>query len=290
MNEKKQKTNFHYTTNQLAKACGISRSTVLRLEKRGLIMPHERQNSTTSRAYDISDVYKTSILISLQNAGFDNDVISDFLEKGSDYSILKNTLTAKIKELEFLLNTCNELMDTSTHMHVGYGISRNYIAYALPVILKLDDRDNMNYIAPAIDQAIRKGFQLSYLNPPSIILPENCDVLMESEGTTPAIICVPIEKDALPASEKRKVILLSDADTLPDEPCIVEFHFESNMHVSWFGSIEGLGAAFEELKKQIDLAGKAGTGFYYILLFKGDFFDKNISESNNHLRVVRQIK
>ncbi len=289
MASEKKNEKFFYTSNQLAKACGISRATVLRLEQRGLIMPHNRENTTSSRAYGIADVYKTCFLNALQRSGFDNALISEFLDNNYDYNILKKELEDKIAHLQFMLSNINEHLDESNHLHTGTTTVGDVLCYAVPVELTSDREENIKLFFPILDQAIRKGYQLMNY-PPAIVIPEDFIESVHAQGSFTGLVCIPINRKAVSSSELKKAIAFSNTTPFPTNPGLVDFPGSSLMHVTWFGSTIGFAKAFKELDKQIEKAGKTGYGNYHILLLKGEFFDENTPESFNCIRVLRKVK
>ena len=134
----KDNKEFLLTSNQLAKACGISRATVLRLEDRGLIEPVDHVTGNSSRLYDISSLYQTQALLLLQQMGFDNQTIKDFIDNDSNYNVLKFALNKKIKDAIYLLDVISNYTDGVNHLSIQDSTRSNFIAYAEEVKLTDD--------------------------------------------------------------------------------------------------------------------------------------------------------
>ena len=66
-----------FTINEIAQACGISRSTLLRMEKDGFLMPRRVDPITGYRYYDLQNVTAVGQYQRLQEAGLSRKEISD---------------------------------------------------------------------------------------------------------------------------------------------------------------------------------------------------------------------
>ena len=287
---KEKSSEFVYTTNQLARACGISRATVLRLEERGLIKPRARNKAGASRMYDSHDVYQTSCLIALQYHGFDFDEIKKFQASNYDYSVLKEVVSYKIRELQATLETLNAFADTDHHLTAGTTSGPGLTVYAEPVALTSDWSRNLRLFIPVIDRAVHNKYQLNCHFPPAIYLPGDYVPGQEQSEDIPCIVSVPLEPASLRPSDLKQAILLDELDTLPETPGIIRSTPGDYSYVSWRGSMEGFSEAFEILNRHIDETGKEKDGFALVCQFAGEFYGKRIPAESNFIRILQPVR
>lgn len=286
----KNSSELLYTTNQLARACGISRATVLRLEERGLIKPRARYKAGASRMYDSHDVYQVSSLMALRHFGFDVDEIRKFQENNYDYTVLKTAVASKIRELQYLLTSLDAYTDTSHHLTTGVTSAPGLMSYAEPVTLTSDWSRNLRLFIPAIDQAIRQKFQLNWHFPPAIVLPKDYAPGRERSEDIPAAVCIPIEPGSTKPSQCEQAVSLNDLAALPEESFLALFDPTDYFYTSWRGSMGGFSEAFEVLEGSIDEHGRQRYGHMFIAQYAGEFFGKNIPEDSNYLRILQPVR
>lgn len=98
-----------YTVGQLADACGVSRSTLLRLEDEGLLIPTIHD---TKRMYSFLDMMKLRQIITLHNYGFTHAIIKEYFEDNGNYSNLIALLAAKQSDIFYFIREMELRMDT----------------------------------------------------------------------------------------------------------------------------------------------------------------------------------
>ena len=97
MNEK-LKNLFKIT--EAAKACGISRSTLMRLEEKGLIKPAYISKESGRRYYDNYNIARILEIEKFKNMGLSNEDIIDFYKSGGQISKILSPLEEMLSNLQ----------------------------------------------------------------------------------------------------------------------------------------------------------------------------------------------
>ena len=125
----KNKTDHLFSISQAAKSCNLSRSTLLRLEDRGLLAPAYTDPDSGRRHYDIFNICRILQIQKFQSMGFTTEeTISYYAGQGEAQnllSIIEEKLSALQESLEeMLLRTHNILICLSK----CYGFLKYYAA------------------------------------------------------------------------------------------------------------------------------------------------------------------
>ena len=115
MNNKKNK----FSTFQIAKACGISRSTILRLEEEGFITPSDIEDSTGKRFYSFNDVARVIQVMTLRNFGLEKDIIHSFFDKDEDYQICLDVLQERLDNLTRIIRVVKNWQNANEDFNVS---------------------------------------------------------------------------------------------------------------------------------------------------------------------------
>lgn len=95
-----------YTISQVAKTCGISRSTILRMEKDNLVVPAETNADNNYRYYDLFNVFQIQQINYLKDLGLKKSEILKYYNTKGDIEgplqILENKLTMLRQNVELL--------------------------------------------------------------------------------------------------------------------------------------------------------------------------------------------
>lgn len=109
-----------YTVNQLAAACGTSRSSILRLEEEGLLSPSGRMNSGGGRMYSFIDMMKLRQIVMLHNYGFTHATIREYFEDNGNYTKLIALLAAKQSDIFYFLKEMELRMAEGSGLEIEY--------------------------------------------------------------------------------------------------------------------------------------------------------------------------
>ena len=96
--EKDTKKLFQIT--EAAHACGLSRSTLMRMEKKGLLTPAYIAAESGRRYYDNHDVARILQIEKFKSMGLTTEQIADYFAQGGEISTLLATLESRLQEIQ----------------------------------------------------------------------------------------------------------------------------------------------------------------------------------------------
>lgn len=105
-----------FTISQVGKVCGISRSTILRLEDKGLLTPAYCDRKSGYRYYDIHNITKILQIKVFQEMGLQYDDIAGYYGSGGDPSVCVRTLEYRISVLKRTLEEMKLWSDNKKHL------------------------------------------------------------------------------------------------------------------------------------------------------------------------------
>ncbi|MCH5266409.1 MAG: MerR family transcriptional regulator [Lachnospiraceae bacterium] len=109
-----------FTISQAAKACGISRSTLMRLEKRGLFTPTIQSETSGYRYYSTSDIHQIIQIQYFIEMGLGTREIIDYYSSGGDST---NLLSSLERKLQIMQQTVDEIrLRTEKENHLSFEI------------------------------------------------------------------------------------------------------------------------------------------------------------------------
>ncbi len=196
-----------FTSEELARALGVSRSKVLRVEDTGLISPASRGGRANSRHYDAKAALKLKRFLLYQGLGYTSDQAIRYFNGDVDFEDAIAELEDRIHALTVALNAMKLRTDSTQHLIVQELTTVPCYYYTKEVRLAMSAQEAMDSILDATAEAIRKGCTLR----PE--LPITCiNIAPGSYETVRPRLCIPIVsavKDDhvifLPREEKRCV-------------------------------------------------------------------------------------
>ena len=96
---------FLFTIKEVAHACGISRTTLLRMEESGFLAPYRINEKTGYRYYDAQNIAQIGQYQLLQELELTRSEIIDIYYQNIDISEFVRTQREKVNRLQRLLNT-----------------------------------------------------------------------------------------------------------------------------------------------------------------------------------------
>ena len=96
--EKDTKKLFQIT--EAAHACGLSRSTLMRMEEKGLLIPAYVSAESGRRYYDNHNVARILQIEKFKNMGLDTEQIADYSARGGDIAGLLNALEQRLYNIQ----------------------------------------------------------------------------------------------------------------------------------------------------------------------------------------------
>ncbi len=187
-----------FTINQVGKCCGVSRSTIMRLEERGLLKPAFVDPETGYRYYDnfsVSLVLQVRLFLEL-GLSYD-DIVLYYRAGGNSPELLK-----KIEEKAHILRRAYQEIKLRTDKRQE--ITFEFLDLPQYVCLTREHRgatvhDRYQAMVDLYNEAVEKGYRPSYSEPLFGITPRT-DYLEEKfkERDCDFICCIPLEPDYAP--------------------------------------------------------------------------------------------
>ena len=241
--EKDTKALFQIT--EAAHACGLSRSTLMRLEKKGLLVPAYIAPESGRRYYDNFNVARILQVEKFQAMGLNAEEIAAYFIRGGEASALLAALEKRLLELQ---RSVEEM-----RLRAAEGPSISVQVMQLPAVTCCTRRCEGHTIAEKYNamydfygQCVRQGCSLSH--EPIFTISERTDYLEGCVGDTPYPfhVCVPVRPENAP----------KEAVTLPE--CRA-------LSVLYYGDYSGVDEAFLALGREGRERGLKPAGFVRVL-------------------------
>ena len=188
--KKTEKNLFQIT--EVAKACGVSRSTLMRMEEKGLLKPTYVSPDSGRRYYDNFSVSHILQIGKLRSMGLTNDEIIKYYSDGGKVSDILPSLEARLSDLqrgveEFRLRSSEG----------GGEIVSEMILPEVYCMVKrctgLTIQDKYNEMFAFYGECVKNGYELS--DEPLFAIQERTDFMEGRIGTEPYAfsVCVPVK-------------------------------------------------------------------------------------------------
>ena len=183
---------------QVAKSCGISRSTILRMEENRLLTPAYVNPKSGHRYYDNHNISHILEIENLKYMGIGTDEIAAYFESGGDADIL---LAALEKKMSLLHRSVEEL-----RMRAGYGDNLSADIIELPAYTccvktckGLTIAQKYTAMYDFYHECVSRGYALG--REPLFCISERTDYLRGEISTEPFTfhVCVPVAPETAPA-------------------------------------------------------------------------------------------
>lgn len=230
---------------EAAHACGLSRSTLLRMEEKGLLAPAYIAPDSGRRYYDNHNVARVLQIEKLKAMGLGTEEIAGYFAHGGEVTDLLSMLEERLRELS---RGVEEL-----RLRAGESGGISIQMMTLPAVTCCMRRceghtiaDKYNAMYDFYGQCVRQGCRLS--DEPMFTISERRDYLDGYIGDAPYPyqVCVPVRTESAPA----------EAVTLPE--CRA-------LSVLYYGGYDGVDEAFLTLGREVKARGLKPTGFVRVL-------------------------
>lgn len=182
-----------FQISEAARACGVSRSTLLRMEEKGLLKPAHVSEESGRRYYDNFNVAQIMQVEKFKSMGLNSEEIINYYASGGQIEPLRAALEYKLCELQ---NGVEELRLRSAEPGT-YSISEMIIPEIVCVMRKsmghtIKDKYEASFNAYA--ECIRKGYRLS--GDPLFTISDRSDYLSGHIGEEDYAMysCVPLKE------------------------------------------------------------------------------------------------
>lgn len=197
--KKTEKNLFQIT--EVAKACGVSRSTLMRMEEKGLLKPTYVSPDSGRRYYDNFSVSHILQIGKLRSMGLTNDEIIKYYSDGGKVSDILPSLEARLSDLqrgveEFRLRSSEG----------GGEIVSEMILPEVYCMVKrctgLTIQDKYNEMFAFYGECVKNGYELS--DEPLFAIQERTDFMEGRIGTEPYAfsVCVPVKDRTIKGVER----------------------------------------------------------------------------------------
>ena len=183
---------FLFTIKEAARACGVSRTTLLRMEESGFITPYRIDEKTGYRYYDAQNIAQIGQYQLLQELELTRSEITDIYYQNIDISEFVRIQREKVYRLQRLLNTLE--------MRTTQSKNNKFSFIDLPEITcycktesnhTLESAETFAYITH--QQAIKKGYRMLGQEPMFLFAKANSPHAFESESPENEItVCIPV--------------------------------------------------------------------------------------------------
>lgn len=228
-----------YSVNQLAMACGTSRSGILRLEEEGLLTPAVHAEPGSKRMYTFLDMMKLRQIVMLHNYGFTHATIKDYFEDNGNYINLISLLSARQSDIFYFIKEMELRMAEDTGLEIEYVYSPAVPCHTLTKVHRFPYYDVLEtLIVEQMKDIISKKYELSttrplFLTTPWEDLANGASINDEREftGYVP-LTDVPLEPDpSVKVSPRQRVLsVLARGPEIPMEEIIEKFKDEISGH------------------------------------------------------------
>ena len=266
--EKDTKQLFQIT--EAARACGLSRSTLMRMEEKGLLTPAYTAPDSGRRYYDNHNVARILQIEKFKAMGLDTEDIAAYFAHGGEASGMLTVLERRLLDLqrsvEELRLRALEPPCTSVQM-----MTLPAVTCCMRWSVGLTTADRYADMYGFYGECIRRGVRLS--DEPLFTISDRRDFLDGVIRDEPYrfAVCVPVHRDTAPA----------DAETLP--PCRA-------LSVLYCGDYTGSNEAWLTLGREVKARGLKPAGLPRILGIVAPYTGREIDSQRYCSRFVLPVE
>lgn len=187
-----------FSVGQVTKSCDISRTTILRLESRGLLAPAFIDEKTGYRYYDILNITKILHIKLLLSLDMSYDDISEYYDTGGISEKILKKLEDKMLIVKRAYDEMRLRMEGKPRINYEYITLPEYVCFQREYKgTTVDDKYNSMY--NLFHEAVEKGYK-PLATEPLIVIDKRKDYL-EGECRNEAadyLCCIPLAPDSAP--------------------------------------------------------------------------------------------
>ena len=266
----KQNTKELFQITEAAHACGLSRSTLIRMEEKGLLTPAYVSPESGRRYYDNFNIAHILQVEKLKAMGLGTEEIADYFVRGGEASELLAVLESRLRSLQRSV----EEMRLRTAVRSGISVQLMTLPAVTCCMRRCEGHTVAEKYASMYDfygECIKKGYTLS--DEPLFSMSDRHDYWDGYIGDEPYpfYVCVPIRPRK---SDK-------DAVTLPE--CRV-------LSVLYYGDYDGVDEAWLTLGREAKARGLKPTGFPRVLGIIAPYTGREIETQRYCSRLVLPVE
>lgn len=193
-----------FTVGQVCNVCGISRSTVLRMESKGLLTPAYCDGETGYRYYDNHNINKILQINAFLEMGLQYDDILEFYSSGGNSSGILQKLERRSELLNRTVSEMRLWNNDKKHLSCELIKVPDYVCFAREFTGRSFDDEYRDMYA-LCTEAFKKGYRM-LATEPMFVINKNDDYSIIGLGNKESVYecCIPLEPDC--ASEETTVI------------------------------------------------------------------------------------
>ena len=211
-----------FTIREVARTCGISRTTLIRMEECGFLKPYRIDPQTGYRYYDADNITSIGQYLLLQNLGLSRSEISDVYYQRVDPVEFYRTQRAKLARLTRLLNELELRVDHSKNYTTSFTDLPKLTCYCTD----LDSASAEGLETAAYEsygQCIKDGLHIQVTEPLFVIRNDDWNVNLPLQEKSDMTFCIPVSDAAdadphlriFPATRAFTMISFGDYSHLP---------------------------------------------------------------------------
>lgn len=222
-----------FTVGQVAKCCGVSRATILRLENRGLLVPAYIDNNTGYRYYDNHNITVILCIKKFLNMGMSYDDIFLYYQSGGTSSELLENLEAKLSLLKRIYEEMQLCISRKKHLSLNFVDLPEHVCFAQEFVGSSvkEQYDNMYAL---FSEAVRRGYKPS-VSSSMFVIHKRTDFYESNfspETEHKYVCCIPLEPSCAP----KNAVIYPKCRAIS---CM------------YYGSYKNIGEAYKKLGKKI---------------------------------------
>ena len=255
---------------EAAHACGLSRSTLMRMEEKGMLTPAFIAPNSGRRYYDNHNVARILQIEKFKAMGLDPEEVSEYFIRGGDVSDLLAVLEVRLRDIQ---RSVEEM-----RLRAGNEAEMSVQIITLPAVTCCVHRCEGHTIAEKYaamydfySECIRSGCVLS--DEPLFTISERQDFLDGYIGSNPYpfSVCVPVRTE----KEPQKAVLLPECRALS---------------VLYYGDYDGVDEAWLRLGREVKDRGLKPAGFPRVLGIVAPYTGREIETHRYCSRFVLPVE
>ena len=250
--------NGKFSTFQIAKACGTSRSSILRLEEEGFISPSFTEYSTGKRYYSFSDVARVIQVMTLRNFGLEKEIIHRFFDGHEDYQICLDVLQERLDNLTRIIRVVKSWQNANE----DFRTSRKKIGAVRCYCKKRENNEPLfDFLAGTFTDAISQGLEINITTTPFLqIFPH------PGTGTYEIYACIPVLDEL-----RNGIIQIPSCRALA---------------IQWRGNIKNQPDIVKQIEHEAESSGFSGLKDFRVLAAYDEFTAKNVGNDIKGLQFL----
>lgn len=254
---------------EAARACSLSRSTLLRLEEKGLLTPAYIAPDSGRRYYDNHNVARILQIEKLKAMGLSTEDIAAYFASGGETAALLTTLEERLHEIARGVEELRLRAGTDTSISVQL-LTLPAVTCCRRLCEGYTVADKYNAMYDFYGECVRQGYHLS--NEPIFTISQRQDFLNGyiSDKPYPFWVCVPMRPEKAP----KEAVVLPACRALS---------------VLYYGSYDGAGEAFLRLGREVKQRGLTPAGDPRVLGIVAPYTGREIETKRYCSRLVLPV-